>query len=74
MTSRFTAITTSQRSSAVITFNTTPDVKGTQTTRLISQVIFMKTELAAYGINLVAANYVFILDPVWDASKEAQVG
>lgn len=28
--------------------------------------------LQAYGINLIGANYVFLMEPVWDQSKEAQ--
>jgi len=51
-----------ERASAVITFNTDPNVK----------VILMKTQLAAYGINLYAANYVFFVDPIWDLAQEAQ--
>jgi len=32
----------------------------------------MKTELAAYGINLVAATRIFLVDPLWDSAKESQ--
>jgi SNF2 family DNA or RNA helicase len=32
----------------------------------------MKTQMAAYGINLVAANRIFLVDPLWDKAKEAQ--
>lgn len=32
----------------------------------------MKTELAAYGINLACASSVIFLDPLWDRPKEAQ--
>ena len=32
----------------------------------------MKTDLAAYGINLACANKVYFIDPVWDRPKEAQ--
>lgn len=28
--------------------------------------------IIAYGINLIAANYIFLMDPVWDLSKESQ--
>ena len=44
------------------TFNTSSEAR----------VILMKTELAAYGINLTAASRIFIMDPVWDLSREAQ--
>lgn len=33
----------------------------------------MKTELAAFGINLVAANHILFIDPVLDPSMESQV-
>eukprot|EP01113_Clastostelium_recurvatum_P036839 TRINITY_DN5315_c0_g1_i1.p1 TRINITY_DN5315_c0_g1~~TRINITY_DN5315_c0_g1_i1.p1 ORF type:complete len:724 (-),score=227.43 TRINITY_DN5315_c0_g1_i1:115-2286(-) len=57
-----TAMTTNERSSALITFDTTPSVR----------VIVMNTELAAYGINLTSATYMFMMDPVWDLAKERQ--
>jgi len=57
-----TRMTPSARSSAITTFNTNDDIR----------LIVMNTDLAAYGINLTAATYIFILDPVWDVSKERQ--
>ncbi|ELR20957.1 helicase C-terminal domain containing protein, putative [Acanthamoeba castellanii str. Neff] len=50
------------RASALTTFNTSDYVR----------VILMKTELAAFGINLTAASHVFFVDQVWDPSVERQ--
>lgn len=51
-----------ERASSVTKFNTDPNVG----------IIIMQTDLAAYGINLTAASYIFIVDPIWDPSKERQ--
>ncbi|KYQ90363.1 hypothetical protein DLAC_11753 [Tieghemostelium lacteum] len=32
----------------------------------------MSTDMAAFGINLTAANYIFIMDPIWSISVEQQ--
>jgi hypothetical protein len=50
------------RASALTTFNTSENVR----------VILMDTELAAFGINLTAANYIFFLDQVWEPTVERQ--
>jgi len=49
-------------SSNVITFNTSSDVN----------IIVMDVNKAAWGINMIAANYIFFMEPLDDRSKEAQ--
>ncbi len=51
------------RASALVTFNTSAD----------KHVILMKTDLAAYGINLACASHIFFMEPVLDRTKEQQV-
>lgn len=56
------AISAQKRSAVLTKFETDDSIR----------VIIMKTELAAYGLNIVHANRIFIMDPVMDYNIERQ--
>jgi hypothetical protein len=51
-----------ERNSTIMTFNTSDSIR----------VLIMKTDLAAFGINIPSASRIFFMDPMWDESVERQ--